>query len=291
MIRRRTVKNGRIMRRLAVWMLALACAGSAAGCSDDDNSAKVPSAVRSAFDRMYPAATHVSWKGRNPYVLADFRDGADVCQAWYDAAGAWFMTKTEMTYGALPQAVRTAFEASDYASWEVDDVDRLQRNGLETVYVIEVESGPMDYDLFYTEDGVLLRAVADPDDDEYEGLLPADLPQAVKEFIERRYPGARILESEFEDGELEVEIVDGRTPREVYFDADDVWIRTKTEVTASEVPEAAMQAVRTSQYGGWEIDGIDHFDSAVREWYRFELDDPLSDREVELSVLPDGTIL
>lgn len=47
-------------------MLALACAGSAAGCSDDDNSAKVPSAVRSAFDRMYPAATHVSWKGRNP---------------------------------------------------------------------------------------------------------------------------------------------------------------------------------------------------------------------------------
>ena len=83
----------------------------------------------------------------------------------------------------------------------------------------------------------------------------------------------------------------GRTPREVCFDADDVWIRTKTEVTASEVPEAAMQAVRTSQYGAWEIDGIDHFDSAVREWYRFELDDPLSDREVELSVLPDGTIL
>ena len=41
----------------------------------------------------------------------------------------------------LPEAVRTAFAATEYAAapWSVDDVDMLEREGVETVYVIEVE--------------------------------------------------------------------------------------------------------------------------------------------------------
>ncbi len=274
-------------------MLALAGSGALMACSDDDDhSVKVPTVVRSSFEQMYPDATGVEWKGRKPYVMADFRDGAQDRQAWFDQDGKWYMTKTEITYAALPEAVRSAFESSAYAAWRVDDVDQIVRNDLETVYVIDVESGSLEYELYYTADGVLLRAVADKDgSDEYEGLLPTDLPQAVKDFIDRQYPGARILDAERENGELEVEIVDGRTPREVYFGSDGAWLRTKTEVTVAEVPATVMQAVRGSQYGTWKIDEVDHYESPAREWYLFELEDPQSDREVELNVLTDGTIL
>lgn len=280
------------MRKFTIWMLALVCAGVMLGCSDDDdNSVKVPSAVRTAFEKMYPSATGVKWKSRKPYVMADFRDGSDVREAWYDAVGKWYMTKTETTYAALPQAVRTAFEASAYASWRVEDADQLVRNGMETVYAIDVKSGSFAYDLYYTSDGVLLRRVVGSDNDEYEGMLPMELPQAVKDFIQQKYAGARILDAEREGGELQVQIVDGRTPREVYFDGTDAWERTKTEVAEANVPQVVMQAVRNSQYGTWNIDEIDYNDSPVREWYRFALSDPQSDRKVELSVLPDGTIL
>lgn len=281
------------MKKFTIWMLALVCAGAMLACSDDDdNSVKVPTAVRAAFDKMYPSATGVKWKSRKPYVMADFRDGSNVREAWFDVVGKWYMTKTEMTYAALPQAVRTAFEASAYASWKVEDVDQLVRNEMETIYAIDVKSGSFEYDLYYTADGVLLRKVADAGgDDEYEGMLPMDLPQSVKSFIQQKYAGARILAAEREGGEIEVLIVDGRTPREVYFDGTDAWDRTKTEVTEAQVPQVVMQAVRTSQYGTWNIDKIDLFENPEREWYRFELDDPQSDREVELDVLPDGTIL
>ena len=121
-------------------------------------------------------------------------------------------------------------------------------------------------------------------------MLPQELPQAVKDFIGRKYPGARIVDAEREKGGLEVEIIDGRTPREVYFGAGDAWLRTKTEVRRSEVPAAVMQAFQTSQYAGWEIDDIDHYDSPERQWYLFELEDPQSDREAELRIQADGTI-
>ena len=181
--------------------------------------------------------------------------------------------REDVPYALLPQAVRTAFESGEYAAWHVDDADKLTREGLETVYVLEVEQRDAEYELVYSEDGVLLRAVPD-----------------VKDFIGRKYPGARIVDAEREKGGLEVEIIDGRTPREVYFGAGDAWLRTKTEVRRSEVPAAVMQAFQTSQYAGWEIDDIDHYDSPERQWYLFELEDPQSDREAELRIQADGTI-
>lgn len=68
---------------------------------------------------------------------------------------------------------------------------KLTREGLETVYVLEVEQRDAEYELVYSEDGVLLRAVPDADGDRDHGdMLPQELPQAVKDFIGRKYPGA-----------------------------------------------------------------------------------------------------
>lgn len=209
-----------IMKKFAVLMLALASLGAMTGCDDDDDSVKVPAAVQDTFGRMFPGAGHVEWAGKQGYLVAEFREGGTDMQAWFDAAGKWYMTEEDVPYALLPQAVRTAFESGEYAAWHVDDADKLTREGLETVYVLEVEQRDAEYELVYSEDGVLLRAVPDADGDRDHGdMLPQELPQAVKDFIGRKYPGARIVDAEREKGGLEVEIIDGRTPREVYFGA------------------------------------------------------------------------
>ena len=197
------------MKKFTVLVMGLVSLGAMAGCEDDDRkSVRVPAAVQGAFGKMFPAASHVEWEDRGGYVVADFRSAGTVMQAWFDAAGKWHMTEEDISYAELPQAVRTAYEAGDYAAWHVDDVDKLQRNGQETVYVIEVEHAKQEFDLYYSEDGVLLREAADTDGNGDHGdMLPQELPKAVSDFIARKYPGARIIDAEREKGNTEVDII------------------------------------------------------------------------------------
>lgn len=92
------------------------------------------------------------------------------------------MTETDLPYQALPAAVKSAFESSEYAKWKVDDVDMLERPDMEKVYVIEVESGKQEFDLYYSEEGILVKSVADTDNDS-ENYLPAEIPATIETFI------------------------------------------------------------------------------------------------------------
>ncbi len=281
------------MKKTMIGLLALALFGFSQGCDDDD--VKVPSQVQTAFAEKFPGAARVEWARRGSYLVADFYNEGYDTDAWFDGAGIWYMTETEIPYQLLPEAVRTAFAAGDYASWKVEQVEKVERRDMETLYVIEAERGDAEYDLYYSEDGVLVRAVPDADNDRHhDNLLPQRLPATVVEFLAAKYPGARILEVESERNPryvLEVEIVDGSKVREVRFDASNEWVETKTEVFVGEVPAAVMETLLASQYGAWTIDEVDHYASPAREWYRFELEQPGSDREVELDILADGTLV
>lgn len=106
------------MKKFTVLVMGLVSLGAMAGCEDDDRkSVRVPAAVQGAFGKMFPAASHVEWEDRGGYVVADFRSAGTVMQAWFDAAGKWHMTEEDISYAELPQAVRTAYEAGDYAAW------------------------------------------------------------------------------------------------------------------------------------------------------------------------------
>lgn len=189
------------MKKFMVLVMGLVSLGVMAGCDDDSKSVKVPAAVQAAFGEMFPAASHVEWEDKGGYMVADFRSAGTVMQAWFDAAGKWYMTEEDISYAELPRAVRTAYEAGDYAAWHVDDVDKLLRNGQETVYVLEVERAEQEFDLYYSEDGVLLREVPDRDgNDDHGDMLPQELSKAISDFIARKYPGARIVDAEREKG-------------------------------------------------------------------------------------------
>lgn len=47
------------------------------------------------------------------------------------------MTETDIPLSALPQEIQASFENSEYyLTWKVDDVDKLERDGFEIIYVI-----------------------------------------------------------------------------------------------------------------------------------------------------------
>ena len=55
------------------------------------------------------------------------------------------MTETELTHTSqLPEEVQKALANSEYAQWYIDDIDRLERNETETIYVIEVKKDKQD---------------------------------------------------------------------------------------------------------------------------------------------------
>ena len=204
------------------------------------------------------------------------------------------MTETDIRFEQLPEAVKTAFQNSEYKDWRVDDVDKLEREGVETVYVIEVEGVENDrqveYDLYYSPDGVLTKKVADaPEDYDYGDYIPSKPVSGVDNYLQTNYPDARILDIDYEGGMTEVEILDGRICRELLFDGTGNWIYTKTEVRRSEVPAAVSSALAASEYKDYYIDDIDHYQSAAEgEYYRFDLESRNGD--VKVNITPDGTL-
>ena len=151
-------------------LLALSVTWSLQSCdNDDDGSIAVPAELQSAFSSKFPNAANVKWETKSGYYVADFYDGYEA-SAWFTQDGKWQMTETDIPYNALPQAVKMSFENSEYASWKRDDIDKLERTGVETVFVIEVEKQNQEVDLYYSADGTLIKSIVDTDDDNNEHL-------------------------------------------------------------------------------------------------------------------------
>lgn len=293
------------MKRNTILMTLLVSALALAGCDkNEDNGSREPAVsqqAKAALAAKYPSATNVAWQTKGNYVVASFSlpasraEAGNDLAAWFDNGGAWYMTETDIPFTALPQAVRTAFNASEYAAapWTVDDVDMLEREGVETIYVIEAEKREngieTEVNLYYSADGVLVKMLTDsaPDYD-YGDYIPSRPATGIEEYIRTNYPGARITEIDYEHGMTEVEIIDSRTPRELLFDGSGAWVYTKTEVRRSDVPQTVIQALENGEYAAYRIDDIDHYKTPDREFYRFDLESAQGDAKVDIVL--DGTL-
>lgn len=286
-----------------IYLFLIFAAVSFCGCEKGEHgdSVRVDAAVQESLYRLYPDASNVEWSVRGEYFVAKFNLPATRSEtpapawytAWFSGSGEWYMTESDILFDNLPAAVREAFRASEYASWRVDDVDVLRREGVEVLYVIEVEGvqegRKTEIDLYYSEDGVLVRTVADADSDyDYGDCIPSQIPERIADFIAKKYPGARIMETDRENGLTEVEILDGRVSRELLFDASDEWIYTKTETLYSQLPETVKSAYASPAYASYRIDDIDRYETPSGGFYRFDLKSIAGD--IELDIADDGTL-
>lgn len=260
-------------------------------CDDDNDSIPVSDELRQALADKHGDAQRVEWETRGGYYVADFNEDNYEKEAWFDANGTWQMTETDIPgLAALPAAVRTAFESSRYATWRVDDIDKLERNGLEPVYVIEVEQGNQEVDLYYSEGGLLIKEVAEggTGGGSSEGYLPSGLPAAVKAFIDENYPNARLVETDVEHDLLEVDIIHDNRAKELLFTSANEWISTSWDVYVQSLPQAVTAAVQ-GQYSGFRIDDAEYVQTPAGDYYLLELE--RGEAELDIRITADGTIL
>ena len=59
------------------------------------------------------------------------------------------MTKTELTPAQLPGNIQEALKATEYASWQVDDVDRIEKNDGTDLYIVEVKQDKQELKLSF----------------------------------------------------------------------------------------------------------------------------------------------
>ena len=268
--------------------------------------------LQAALYGLYPEAQDVKWSQKNGYYIADFKAPAGLSpavrsdnsqlvnySAWFDSLYEWQMTETDIPQGMVPDAVWAAFAETEYADWRIDDIDVLRRGGVETIYIIEVEGTTADgvrqeVDLYFTEDGVLVKTVVDAEDDyDYGDYIPDSPSGSIWDFIKTHYPDARIVDIDIEDGMTEVEIVDVdengcKVCRELFFDSSQNWMFTRTELHPGQVPDDIMGYLRASEYSDYRIDDVDFYETPESEFYRFELE--YRDDDIKVDVYADGTV-
>lgn len=147
------------MMKIRVLAMMFIAALAFSACSDDDDKdhIKVPEALSQALKTKYPSATAVEWEQKGSYYVADCKmDGKDI-DVWFNAQAEWQLTEFEIYWNDLPGAVQTSFNNSEYATWKKDDFDMLEYPVQPIQYVIEVENGKTEYQLFYSEDGNLMQ--------------------------------------------------------------------------------------------------------------------------------------
>ena len=152
------------------------------------------------------------------------------------------MSKLELSVYELEMKyakVNDGWKASAYfsAGFKIDDIDLLQRAGsLEAVIKIEVEKGKEEFDLYFTLDGKLIKAVPDTDDDIDEEFMPC--PLQLLKYLQEKYPNAIVVEfeAEYDDNTMlyELSIVTKigslKVEKELVFDADYTFLYAKIEI-------------------------------------------------------------
>lgn len=142
-------------------LAVILCIGQGCDNNDDLPSPNGNEKVENTFKLMYPDATSAEWEKKGPYWTVDFREDGKEKEAWFDEDGNWYQTETDLAFIELPEAVKTSFQSGDYGDWRVEDVDMFEYKDADTFYVLEVEKGNQDYDLYYSSDGTMIKAVAD----------------------------------------------------------------------------------------------------------------------------------
>lgn len=253
-------------------------------CDDDNDNYTPGEEIVNVLYEKYPNAQRVDWELQRDHYVADFRDNNIEKEAWFNTKGEWVMTESDIPFEDLPQAIQTAFGESEYKDWRVDDVDMLERVEMETMYVIEVEKGKQEFDLFYAEDGILIKAIEDLD----YNYQPNTVPEVLKNFINNKYPQATIVDIEIEKGITEIDILHENKAKELHFNSANEWLYTTWEVKEREIQEIADNVKAANP--GFHVDDIDYKESADNsKVYIFELEQ--GDHEKYVTVDMEGNIV
>ena len=296
------------MRKIKFLSVALLSSMFVLTSCDKNNSLGpngISNEIYSEFSKLYPNAKDVEWKSDGTYAIASFelngnRAGSSADNtAWFELASSKFvMDEHDMPYSQLSPQVKSSFEQTKYygATWKHDDdVDVLKRLDRSAdsyyLYVIEVENKQTDeeYDLYFDETGLLVKEVPNAfGENDFTDLLPSKPIGSVEAWVQDKYPGARIIDLNNEDGGIEVEFIYKNLKHEALLTMSYEWVYTKTDHNwdASVLPVNALTFI-TSKHGdinrqNYRDLDIEKYDcaDASKNFFNVEVED-YRDREFE----------
>ena len=149
------------------------------GNEADDLSQKIKVDILRAFDQRFPQAQDVDWDKEGKYFVAEFKSpvGSEVIgpaanpmvlyemEAWFDHGGNWRMTVMEVIYDMLPHSVQVGFSSCSYSGWKVEECNVVEGNGQDTLYILEVQNGSEERELYFNPQGKLTMEKKHSSDD------------------------------------------------------------------------------------------------------------------------------
>ncbi|MGM9804637.1 MAG: PepSY-like domain-containing protein [Muribaculaceae bacterium] len=303
--------------------LALTSTMLLAACSNNDDDylnsqVTLPDAVTTEvyaeFQNNYPGAANVSWSASDGYAIADFyftatRSNSNCSTtAWYKLTdGKRKMQCQDISFSELPEAVRTAFAESDYASWTVDErahmLTRYVDDTVTTIYIVRAttmgdDDATQEVSIFYTEDGVAVKLTIEvvydnnysDADKRYHDWLPQEPAASITDYINANYPNAKYIHVYQSSEGTKVKILVDHSTVMLRFDAEENWISSETQLRTSELPETVTAAINASQYAGATIvDAVKMETAANGTYYMITLKGRYG-KKVTVRVDSDGTI-
>jgi hypothetical protein len=119
---------------------------------------KIPSAVTESFKTKYGNASNVEWKDRVTSYSAIYELNGQKHEAFFDDDGSWKYTQTVIEETELPAAVNDGFQKSKYSEWNIERVERIEKNDNTTEYRIQVKKGDIrKKNLLFTSEGRLRK--------------------------------------------------------------------------------------------------------------------------------------
>ncbi|MEG0602531.1 MAG: PepSY-like domain-containing protein [Mucinivorans sp.] len=206
--------------KLTVLCLSLAASCILIGSCQKTNDDKSTNQKTALVTQKYPLATDLKWtkSANGQYDIAIFRLPASAARAraaaddsvsiWFDSANKMRLIDQEIDFDKLPAAVQVKFKTtrsvfdkqlySDVQHWVLDDASQVERDNIVS-FKIEVEGKTTDaeVDLYFDQQGVLIKEIKDTDDQADE--MPLEIPSAIKDWAAASYPEAKILDYELEE--------------------------------------------------------------------------------------------
>ncbi len=239
------------LQKLALMVLVLILAGCSKKSSDNTNSIMPNQEVMQSFNKSYPEAKMIWWKRYQSYDVANFDLASQKHVVWYQTTGIEVMKESILTLSSIPVAVKNAFNSSSYTGSKVDWVKELNMQGVQTQYVIGASKSSESNTLYYTSEGLFLRAVKGDN----EALTPQIIPSKVDEYVKTTYPTAKVIDADVELNTVSVSLMDNNNRIDVHFDDSYNLMYTSTNASIVFVPAVVLDAVR-SNYDNYIIAGI-----------------------------------
>ena len=216
-------------------------------------------------------------------------------ELYFDAQGNRIYAKIE--YGrrdigsAVPEAIYNAVAADQQLSSpnDIDDIekwslDKATADGISVFWCVEVETRHKEVDIYVNDSPVRIipRPVIDMGNTGGNGLPVED---EIERFLNDRYPGAKVVERDYDDGCLELTILQENLRKEVLFDGRNNWLRTEWEL--HRLPQNILDAVQQAGYtldddefecietsGGMRSKHEKTVESMICVWIRTEISRP-----------------